>query len=269
MIGAIAGDIIGSVHEHTGTKTKAFPLFVEASRFTDDSVLTLAVAEGLLARDRIAPGQPVGVDYTHLFHEAFHRYPNAGYGGTFIHWAHMRLHSPYNSWGNGSAMRVSPVAWVHETLEEVLAEAKASAEATHNHPEGIRGAQATAAAIFLARTGADKDEIRDYTIREFNYNVTYTLDELRPQYTFDVSCMGTVPPAIIAFLESRDYEDAIRNAISLGGDADTLACITGSIAAAFYKGVPDLIRHESLKRLDPHLLEVLEAFEDRFVRTGK
>ncbi len=268
MIGAIAGDVIGSVHEHVGTKTKDFPLFVEASRFTDDSVLTLAVAEGLLTRDRIPGAQSAGVDYTRPFHDAFHTYPDAGYGETFIHWAHMRLHSPYNSWGNGSAMRVSPVAWVHDTMEAVQAEARASAEATHNHPEGIRGAQATAAAIFLARTGSSRDEIREHIICEFNYNVTYRLDEIRPDYEFDVSCMGTVPPAIIAFLESTDYEDAVRNAISLGGDADTLACITGSIAEAFYGGVPSEIRAEIFGRLDPPLRGVAEAFEARFI-SGK
>jgi ADP-ribosylglycohydrolase len=264
MIGAIAGDIIGSVHEHAETKTKDFPLFVEASQFTDDTVLSVAVAEGLLARAEAPPTRPVGTDYVSRFHNYFHAYPNAGYGGTFIRWAGLRLQSPYNSWGNGSAMRVAPVAWAMGTLDEVLAEAERSAAVTHNHAEGIRGAQATAAAIFLARQGGDKTAIRDAIMQRFKYNLNYSLDEIRPAYTFDVSCLGTVPPAIISFLESTDYEDAIRNAISLGGDADTLACITGGIAEAFYGGVPDAIRAEALNRLDVRLRTVVERFMKRF-----
>lgn len=264
MIGAIAGDIIGSVHEHAATKSKDFPLFVEASQFTDDTVLTMAVAEGLLARAEAPPTRPVGTRYVDRFHDYFHAYPNAGYGGTFIKWAGLRMQSPYNSWGNGSAMRVAPVAWAMDTLDEVLAEAERSAAVTHNHPEGIRGAQATAAAIFLARKGGDKAAIRDAVMQRFKYNLDYTLDEIRPDYAFDVSCLGTVPPAIIAFLESTDYEDAVRNAISLGGDADTLACITGGIAEAFYGGVPESIHAEALRRLPPRLRNVVTTFRQRF-----
>lgn len=264
MIGAIAGDIIGSVHEYTATKTKDFPLFIETSRFTDDSVLTVAVAEGLLMRLEADLETPPPVDYVSLFHKYFHAYPNADYGGTFINWASMRMHSPYNSWGNGSAMRVSPVAWVFDSLDAVMEEAKRSAEVTHSHPEGIRGAQATAAAIFLAREGRSKAGIREHIEKTFRYNLGYELDWVRERYSFDVSCQGTVPPAILAFLESEDYEDAVRNAISLGGDADTLACITGGIAEAFYGGVPEAIRNESLERLDEALRGRVLAFVQRF-----
>lgn len=263
MIGAMAGDIIGSVHEYIGTKTKDFPLFVDDSYATDDSVLTAAVAEALLVRRGSSSGRP-GLEYVRLFHEYFREFPDAGYGGSFIEWALARRTEPYNSWGNGSAMRISPVAWALDSLETVLAEAEICAAVTHNHPEGIRGAQATAAAVYLARSGASRGEIRDLITTRFRYNLGHTLDELRPDYAYDISCMGTVPPAIIAFLESADFEDAIRNAISLGGDADTLACITGSIAEAFYGGVPEAIRREVLRRLPPRLLGVTAAFEAAF-----
>jgi ADP-ribosylglycohydrolase len=223
MLGAIAGDVIGSVHERTRTKTKDFPLLTPESRFTDDTVLTVAVADCLLR----------GRDYVDALHDYFHAYPDAGYGGTFWLWASSRRREPYKSWGNGSAMRVSPVAYVGTTLDEVLAEAKRSAEVTHDHEEGIRGAQATAAAIFLARTGGTKEQIRLYIERQFDYFLAETLNDMRPTYQFDASCQWSVPQSIIAFLESTGYEDAVRNAISLGGDADTMACIAGAIAEAF------------------------------------
>jgi ADP-ribosylglycohydrolase len=213
MLGAIAGDVIGSVHEGTRTKTKDFPLFTPGSRFTDDTVLTIAVAECLLH----------GRDYVDAFHEYFAAYPTAGYGGTFLWWAASRRREPYNSWGNGSAMRVSPVAYAYSTLDEVLGEAKRCAEVTHNHEEGIRGAQATAAAVFLARTSTSKQQIRCYIAERFEYFLDETVDQLRPTYQFDVSCQWSVPQAIIAFLDSDGFEDAVRNAISLGGDADTMA----------------------------------------------
>ena len=254
MIGAIAGDIIGSVHEGAGTKTKEFPLFVEDSCFTDDTVLTVAVANKLLH----------GGDYVDLFHEYFHAYPHAGYGGNFIRWAGYRRREPYNSWGNGSAMRVSPVGLACDTMESVLEEAKRSAEVTHNHPKGIRGAQATAAAIFLAHTGHGKDEIRAFVESQFEYDLSERLDDIRETYTFDVSCQGSVPQSIIAFLESTDYEDAVRNAISLGGDADTMACIAGGIAEAFYGGVPREIRERALGRLDERLRVTIGKFYGRF-----
>lgn len=259
MLGAIAGDVIGSVHERARTKTKDFPLFVPGSTFTDDTVLTVAVAEALLHQR----------DYVDVFHAYFQTYPNAGYGGTFFRWCLGQYREPYQSWGNGSAMRVSPVAYVHHTLEEVLREGQRSAEVTHNHEQGIRGAQATAAAIFLARTGSSKAEIRRYVQNTFDYFLEETLAEIRPTYQFDVSCQGSVPQSILAFLESDSYEDAVRNAISLGGDADTMACIAGGIAEAFYGGVPEEIRTRTLGLLNEHLREVTSEFMSRHVaQTG-
>jgi len=258
MLGAIAGDVIGSVHEGSGTKTKDFPLFTPYSTFTDDTVLTVAVADCLLH----------GRDYVESLHDYFHAYPQAGYGGSFIRWAGYRRREPYNSWGNGSAMRVSPVAHARETLADVLAEAKRSPEVTHNHEEGIRGAQATAAAVFLARTGRSKDEIRQYVEQTFGYALRDRLDDVRPRYWFDVSCQGSVPQSILAFLESSGYEDAVRNAISLGGDADTMACIAGAIAEAFYGGVPSEIAERVLAELDDRLRGVVAEFQQRFGASG-
>jgi ADP-ribosylglycohydrolase len=254
MLGAIAGDVIGSVHEGAGTKTKDFPLFVPDSRFTDDTVLTVAVADCLLR----------GRDYADAFHDYFHAYPLAGYGGTFLRWAGYRQREPYNSWGNGSAMRVSPVAYTAASLDDMLAEARRSAVVTHDHEHGIRGAQAVAAAVFLARTGASKEQIRQYTEEQFGYSLGETLADIRPTYQFDVSCQGSVPQAIIAFLESSDFEDAVRNAISLGGDADTQACIAGAIAEPFYGGVPPPIAEATLAVLDDRLRAVVVAFRECF-----
>jgi ADP-ribosylglycohydrolase len=256
MLGAIAGDVIGSVHEGAATKTKDFPLFTPDSQFTDDTVLTVAVADCLLR----------GRDYVDALHDYFHAYPDAGYGGTFFMWASARRREPYQSWGNGSAMRVSPVAYVGTTLESVLAEAKRCAEVTHNHEQGIRGAQAIAAAVFLARTGGTKEQIRQYTEEQFGYFLDESLDDLRPTYHFDVSCQGSVPQAILAFLESTSFEDAIRNAISLGGDADTLACMAGAIAEAFYGGVPAPIAEPVLAVLDDRLGHVVREFRERFCK---
>jgi len=250
MIGAIAGDIIGSVYEFDGIKSKEFPLFVEASQFTDDTVLTIAVADVLLG----------GGDYANTFREYYARYPDCGYGGRFHQWARSKDMGPYNSFGNGSAMRVSPVGWYFNDLESVLSEAKKSARGTHNHQEGIKGAQATAAAIYMARHGENKDAIRDYVTRSFGYDLSRTVNDIRPGYRFDETCQGTVPEAMIAFLDSNDFEDCIRNAISLGGDADTLACIAGSIAEAFYGWVPDSIHEETISRLDSDLSSMVAAF---------
>lgn len=255
MLGAIAGDVIGSVHEGAGTKTKDFPLFVADSTFTDDTVLSVAVADKLLR----------GGDYVDAYHDFFAAYPHAGYGMSFIRWAGYRHREPYHSWGNGSAMRVAPVGWAFDTLEETLVEAEASAAVTHNHPQGIRGAKATAACVFLARSGATKAEIKDYVERTFGYDLSRRLDDIRPTYLFDVSCHGSVPESIIAFLEADGYEDAIRNAISLGGDADTMACIAGGIAEAFYGGVPDDIASPTLALLDDRLRGVVAVFRTRFV----
>ena len=259
MLGAIAGDIIGSVHEYSGTRTTEFELFHTDCRFTDDTVLAVAVADCLLH----------GLDYTEQFHEYFHAYPDAGYGFRFFHWASSGNRQPYNSWGNGSAMRVAAVGHAFESVDKVRAEAKRSADVTHNHPEGVRGAEATAVAVFLARRGRPKSEIRDSIEELFGYDLHRRLDDIRPSYVFDESCQGTVPPAIIAFLESNDYEDAIRRAISLGGDADTLACITGGIAEAFYQGVPAPIAKRALDLLDERLRRLTVAFCDRYsIRTS-
>jgi ADP-ribosylglycohydrolase len=250
MLGAIAGDIIGSVHEFLGQKTKEFPLFVPESRFTDDTVLTVAVADCLLTSS----------PYLDKFREYALSYPNRGYGVGFWHWVKSESRQPYNSWGNGSAMRVSPIAFAFPTLEEVLKEAKASAEVTHNHPEGIRGAQATAVATFLARQGESKHKIRSAIEKQFQYDLSRSTASIRHTYSFNESCQGTVPEAISAFLESEDYEDAIRLAISLGGDADTLACIAGGIAGVFYGGVPGHIPTHAWALLDEPLRKTVQRF---------
>jgi ADP-ribosylglycohydrolase len=256
MLGAIAGDVIGSVYERQSSGGPDFePLFADLARPTDDTVLTAAVAEWVLAG--------CGDDLADKLKEYFYRYPQAGYGGTFIKWALSTSRSPYNSWGNGSAMRVSPVGFAFDTIEEVLRQAKRSAEVTHNHPEGVKGAQATAAAIFLARTGSSKDDIRSYVERQFGYNLGESLESIRKWYKFDVSCQGSVPQAIRAFLESDGFEDAVRKAISIGGDSDTIACVAGGIAQAFY-GLPEDIRLETWVRLDLPLRRVVEAFEARY-----
>jgi ADP-ribosylglycohydrolase len=263
MLGAIAGDIIGSVYEgkkHWLTaRTPDFqPLFSPKARFTDDTVLTVAVADALLH----------GGDLTGRLKDYYSRYQGAGFGGDFKRWAASDDAEPYGSWGNGSAMRVSPVGWVCETLQEVLHRARESARVTHNHPEGIKGAQATAAAVFLARSGATRWELRDEIERRFHYDLSFTLDAIRPTYAFDSSCQGTVPQAIVAFLESSDFESAVRLAISLGGDCDTLACIAGGIAAACY-GVPEHIRTQAVARLDGPLKEVVAEFEARYPEAAK
>jgi len=254
MIGAIAGDIIGSVYEHHPIKTKDFPLFHRRARFTDDSVLTVAVADAILT------GRP----YHETVREWGRRYPQAGYGGSFLEWLHAEDPRPYYSWGNGSAMRVSAVGWAFTTEEEVLRQARHSAEITHNHPEGIKGAQATALALYLARTGVAKEEIRARLQNGFGYDLARTVAAIRPHYAFDVSCQGTVPEALIAFFEADSYEVTVRNAVSLGGDSDTLACIAGSIAEAFYGGVPETVRAEVQARLTPDLWQRVAAFEQRY-----
>jgi ADP-ribosylglycohydrolase len=254
MLGAIVGDIIGSVHEFIGTKTKDFPLFVPDSTFTDDTVLTVAVA------DWVTSGQ----DLVELLHDYTHAYPGRSYGLSYSRWANARSHQPYMSFGNGAAMRVSPVGFAFDTIEEVLAWAERSAAVTHNHREGIRGAQATAAAVFYARRSRDKDEMRRNLESRFGYDLGARLDDLRPTYRFNETCQDTVPQALIAFLEATDYEDAIRNAVSLGGDADTLACIAGGIAEAYYGGVPEEIAAPSMRLLDGRLTTVLHRFRERY-----
>jgi ADP-ribosylglycohydrolase len=250
MLGTIAGDIIGSRFESYPTKSVEFDLFHEKSRFTDDTVLTIAVAEGILR----------GVDFAPLFQRYGRAYPDRGYGNAFRTWLFGDASRPYNSFGNGSAMRVSPVGFAFDSEQSVLREAERSAAVTHNHPEGIKGAQAVALGIFLARTGATKHDIRREISARFRYDLERTLDEIRPHYAFDVSCQGSVPEAIIAFLESNGVEDAIRKAISLGGDSDTMACIAGGIAQAFHGGVPAPLAEGSRLRLPPEFLAIVDEF---------
>lgn len=252
MIGAIAGDIIGSVYEsrREQIKSKSFPLFQPTCRFTDDSVLTVAVARAILTDG----------DYRKAVLDFSRRYPDRGYGKEFSRWFRSPDPKPYGSYGNGSAMRVSPVGFAFETVDDVLREATRTAEFTHNHPEGIKGAQATALAVFLARTARDKDIVRAEISGRFGYELGFTMDEIRSDYGFNETCQGTVPEAIIAFLDSSSYEDAVRNAVSLGGDSDTLACVTGGIAEAFYGPVPLFIRQKVLEILTPELAEITEAF---------
>lgn len=253
MIGAIAGDIIGSVYEFRQIKTKDFPLFHRRSTFTDDTILTVAVAQAIMTDG----------DYRRAVLDFGRRYPDASYGGGFRMWFGSSDPKPYNSWGNGSAMRASPVGFAFDTVDEVLCEAARSAEFTHNHPEGIKGAQATALAVLLARTEGDKDLIRSEIAVRFGYDLARTVDGIRPSYGFDESCQRTVPEAIVAFLDSGSYEDAVRNAVSLGGDSDTLACITGGIAEAFYGSVPPRVRAKVRKALTRELWEITERFCDR------
>jgi ADP-ribosylglycohydrolase len=253
ILGAIAGDIIGSIYESPlrNIKTKSFPLFQSQSHFTDDTVLTIAIADAILNNE----------SYSKKLKEYYHCYPNAGYGGNFRRWAASDQTEPYYSFGNGSAMRVSAVAYAFSDLETVKMEALKSAAVTHNHPEGIKGAQAVATAIFLARSNSNQAEIKQTLEEEFQYNLNETVSELQKSYRFDVSCQGSVPQAIICFLEATDFEDAIRNAISIGGDSDTIACMAGAISEAFYQGIPDFIREEVNQRLDPKLKQVIEQFQ--------
>ena len=235
MYGAILGDIIGSPFEFDrGDKTKEFDLFTKGCDFTDDSVMTIAVAEALLAVGPEATVKEIQEAVVTNMQDWGKRYPHAGYGGSFRHWLKEKNPKPYGSYGNGSAMRVSAAGWLYDSLERTREVAKATASVTHNHPEGIKGAEATASAIYMARNGSSKEEIKEYIGREFHYDLDRTLEEIRPGYHMDEICQKTVPEAIIAFLESEDFEDAVRNAVSLGGDADTLGAITGSIAEAFY-----------------------------------
>ena len=259
MLGAILGDIVGSPYEfdHNNYKHKDFPLLSEKSHFTDDTVMTVAVARGLMAGQGDA--QKTFAEVQHEMRRLGKAYPNAGYGGMFGRWLRAEHPQPYGSFGNGSAMRASFAGWAAQSLEEALLLGKLSAEVTHNHPEGIKGAQATAAVIFLARTGHSKPEIKQYVEQTFGYDLNRTCDEIRPTYHHVETCQETVPEAIIAFLESVSFEDALRNAVSLGGDSDTLACITGGIAEAFY-GMPQELRDETLKRLPEDIREAYELF---------
>lgn len=262
MYGAILGDIIGSPFEFDrGDKTKDFILFSRRSHFTDDSVMTLAVCEALLKVGQDATVKEIEDAVISSMQSWGRRYPHAGYGGYFRRWLTACHPEPYNSFGNGSAMRVSAVGWLYDSLENTRTVAKATANVTHNHPEGIKGAEATASAIFMARNGSSKEEIKKYIENEFHYDLNRTLDEIRPSYHMDETCQKTVPEAIIAFLEAKDFEDAIRNAVSLGGDTDTLGAITGSIAEAYY-GIPEWLMTECRKRINRDMRVVLDDFND-------
>jgi ADP-ribosylglycohydrolase len=254
MLGAIAGDIIGSVYEFHPIKKVDFPLFGKRSQWTDDTVLTMAVAETLLT------GRP----YRETIREFALADSDAGFGGMFRQWFTMPGSKPYNSFGNGSAMRVSPVGWAFETLERTLAEAQDSAEVTHNHPEGIKGAQSVAAAIFLARQGAGQTDIRDALETRFGYNLHRTYEDIQPSCSFDETCQRSVPEALICVLTSTSFEDAVRRAVALGGDADTQAAIAGSIAEALYGGVPAEIAKEARARLTPQFTLILDTFQEKY-----
>ena len=250
MLGAIAGDLVGSRFEARPVKNKDFDLISPQCRITDDSVLSLAVAQSLME----------GIPYADNLKAFYRRYPEAGYGGNFMLWAASGDSDPYYSFGNGSAMRVSPVGWSLETEEEVLREAEKSAAVTHNHPEGIKGAQAVALAVLRARHARDKGAIKDETEERFAYDLSRSLADIRPGYRFDVTCQGSVPQALIAFLEADDFEDAVRNAVSLGGDSDTQACIAGAVAEAFFGGIPESLCKAVFEALDAFQRDILERF---------
>lgn len=261
MIGSIIGDIVGSIYEFTpnNIKTKQFELFNPNGSYTDDSILTFATADWLLHGGEVA----------HYYSKYGEKYPwpMGGYGGGFKLWLVRSIrhqdYRPYNSCGNGSAMRVGPVGWAFDTIEEILAKAKESAECTHNHPEGIKGAQATALAIMMARHGCDKNEIRSEIEKRFEYDLQFTCEQIRPTYTWGGTCQDSVPQAIVAFLDGEDYEDSIRNAISIGGDSDTIGCITGSIAEAYF-GVPADLRNSAMNYLPEEFQSIISEFENKF-----
>ena len=261
MIGSIIGDIVGSVYEFTpnNIKTKQFEFFNPNGSYTDDSILTFATADWLLHGGEVA----------HYYSKYGEKYPwpMGGYGGGFKLWLIRSIrqqdYRPYNSCGNGSAMRVGPVGSAFDTIEEILAKAKESAECTHNHPEGIKGAQATALAIMMARHGCDKNEIRSEIEKRFEYDLQFTCEQIRPTYTWGGTCQDSVPQAIVAFLDGEDYEDSIRNAISIGGDSDTIGCITGSIAEAYF-GVPADLRNSAMNYLPEEFQSIISEFENKF-----
>ena len=270
ILGAIVGDVVGSCYEYHNIKTKEFDLVSRNSTFTDDSVMTIAIARALRKFEK---GSSINEDdfekvLIHSMQKLGTKYPYAGYGGGFRNWLNAKNPQPYNSWGNGSAMRVSPVAWYFDDLNTVEKFAELTAKVTHNHPEGIKGAQATAAAIFLARTGKSKDEIKNYITEKYQYDLTKTCDEIRPDYHYDVSCKGTVPQAITAFLEGENFEDAVRTAVSLGGDCDTLTCITAAIAQGMW-GIPDEIENLIMPKLDDYLRRQLEKWNDALSEKNK
>jgi len=260
MIGAIIGDIVGSRFEWHNIKSKEFSLFSPRCRATDDSIMTLAVAQALVTAKK--EGKDLRAAAVESMQALGRAYPDRGYGGSFRRWLASCDPAPYNSYGNGAAMRVSACGFAAQSLEEAKELSRAVTEVTHNHAEGLKGAEATAVAVYLARMGKSKEEIRSY-IAEHYYDLDFTLHEIRPAYRFDVSCQGSVPQAIVAFLESESFEDAIRGAISIGGDSDTIAAIAGGIAEAYY-GVPDGLRKQTIPYLDADLRRILREFEQMF-----
>ena len=258
MIGAIIGDVAGSIYEFNNHRSKDFPLFQANSDFTDDSVLTFATAKVLLD----------GGDYAATYQQFARAYPNRGYGGQFSKWIKQNKPKPYNSFGNGSAMRVAPIGFAFADAETTLEEAKRSAQVTHNHPEGIKGAQAVTLAIWMARQGEGKAEIRHAIEKQFGYDLSRDCEFIRQVNKFDETCQGSVPEAITCFLESVDFEDCIRLSISIGGDSDTIACIAGGIAQAYYRDIPNWIITETRARLPQEFLEILDRFEKRTLRTS-
>lgn len=256
MVGAIIGDIAGSVYEYSENKDAAVELFPSDANFTDDSVLLIATAYALM--------HGAGYDQVYRRFGRLYPYPKGGYGVRFSDWLASDDGQAYNSWGNGSAMRVAPIGWAFDTLEDTLDAARASAIVTHNHPEGVKGAEATAGAIWLARMGNSKEAIRRHIAEKYGYDLNRSCDDVRSSYRFNESCQGTVPEAMIAFFDSTDFEEAIRFAISLGGDADTLACITGGIAQAYYGRIPDYMVAILEQKLDGYLLPVVKQFNQKY-----
>lgn len=258
ILGALVGDMIGSVFEFHNYKSTDFHLFGDKTTFSDDSVLTMATMDVILNK----------LSYETAYQAFGRKYTNRGYSGTFLYWIYMDNPEPYLSLSNGSAMRVSPVGWAYDTLDEVLKQAKRSAEVSHSHPEGIKGAQATASAVFLARTGKSKAQIKEFINVMFGYDLDRSIRQIRPGYSFDVSCEGSVPEAIIAFLESTDFESAIRLAVSIGGDSDTIACIAGSVAEAYYNHIPDFIIDNTLSRLPEEFISLIGGFSEKYRKLG-
>ncbi|MCE1201841.1 MAG: ADP-ribosylglycohydrolase family protein [Bacteroidia bacterium] len=251
---AIAGDVVGSAYEFNNHRSLDVDLFNPRNTFTDDTVLTVAVADAILHNK----------DFANTIWEYGNNYPDRGYGGRFAIWLDQTDKQAYNSYGNGSAMRVSAAGFAASSLGEAMEIAGRSAEVTHNHPEGIKGAQATAAALFLARHGSSKNEIREHITAHFGYDLSFSIEQIRPYYRFDETCQGSVPHSIVAFLESADYQHALRLAISLGGDSDTIACIAGGIAGAFYKKMPSEIELFVKGRLPEEFLAIIGAFDEKF-----
>lgn len=267
MLGAVVGDVIGSIYEVDNIKNKKFKLFSNDSRYTDDSVMSCAIAQSCIEYSKDKDIEKFRENVIKNMRELGKLHITAGYGGTFIRWILTPKPIPYNSWGNGSAMRVSPVAWVSDSIEECEQLAEVSASVTHNHPEGIKGAKAIASAIFMANNGFDKENIKNY-IEEKYYDLNFKLDDIRETYKFDVSCQGSVPQAINSFLEGNDFEAVVREAISIGGDSDTIAAMAASIAEAYY-GIPKDIADMANKYLSTDLRQILKEFDSLRVELKK